>query len=191
MRPSRVRLQVEALLKAEEEQRGMPIQPSVEADEAVVGSSQEHGAVADKEATVTTIATKTTIATGSSNTSSKSSNACSGIPTTATTTDTTTTTNTEVSNSSHAIRSSQDLEGERVHHVLIGCNFERLPLNATEHYAAWANGLEEWQLSAQRFRECTLVHPTWCLRRSTLDQVLRGLCRKYERGTVRECSRKQ
>jgi len=27
------------------------------------------------------------------------------------------------------------------------------------------------QLFSQRFRECTLVHPTWCLRRSTLDNA--------------------
>jgi len=165
MRPSRVRLQVRALRQAEEEQRK---KASAEEGENATGATLDNTTVAAKESTTTTtIITKTTTTTilGDSRTA----------PTTTTDTTTNSRTDTQVASTSHAIMpSSSALEGARQghqHHVLVGSNFERLPRDATEHYAAWANGLDEKQLSAQRFRECTLVHPTWCLRRSTLDEV--------------------
>jgi glycosyltransferase involved in cell wall biosynthesis len=55
--------------------------------------------------------------------------------------------------------------------VIVGSQFERIPLDATRHYAAWANALTAPEAAAQRFRECTLVHPTWCYGRATFDTV--------------------
>lgn len=53
--------------------------------------------------------------------------------------------------------------------VLVGSRFRRLPEDATHHYTQWANHLTQERLHSERFRECTLIHPTWCYRRSTYD----------------------
>ena len=61
--------------------------------------------------------------------------------------------------------------GEAARLVIVGSNFERLPADATRHYTAWANGLGPAGLRAQRFRECTLIHPTWSLGRHVFEAV--------------------
>lgn len=40
-----------------------------------------------------------------------------------------------------------------------------IPEDATARYAAWVNRLSDEQLYTQRFRECTLVHPSWFMAR--------------------------
>jgi hypothetical protein len=44
---------------------------------------------------------------------------------------------------------------------LLGCNFVRLPEGSTAHYAEWANGLTDERLGLERFREVTVLQPTW------------------------------
>ena len=45
--------------------------------------------------------------------------------------------------------------------TLFGSRFSRDPPHATERYAEWANTLTPERLVLERFRECTLVQPTW------------------------------
>lgn len=47
--------------------------------------------------------------------------------------------------------------------TLLGCQFDRLPLDSTWHYSQWANNLTEEQLLLERFREVTILQPTWFL----------------------------
>ena len=42
-----------------------------------------------------------------------------------------------------------------------GSRFARDPPDATARYAAWANALPANRLALERFREVTLVQPTW------------------------------
>jgi glycosyltransferase involved in cell wall biosynthesis len=49
--------------------------------------------------------------------------------------------------------------------TLFGSRFSRNPPNATERYAAWANALPSERLHLERFRECTLIQPTWFFHR--------------------------
>ena len=45
--------------------------------------------------------------------------------------------------------------------TLFGSRFTRDSANATERYAEWANALSSERLVLERFRECTLIQPTW------------------------------
>jgi glycosyltransferase involved in cell wall biosynthesis len=49
--------------------------------------------------------------------------------------------------------------------TLFGSRFSRNPPNATERYATWANALPSERLFLERFRECTLIQPTWFFHR--------------------------
>ena len=49
--------------------------------------------------------------------------------------------------------------------TLFGSKFVRHPPDATERYAAWANTLTPDRLFLERFRECTLIQPTWFFHR--------------------------
>ena len=48
--------------------------------------------------------------------------------------------------------------------TLFGSKFVRDPPHATERYSKWANSLTPERLVLERFRECTLIQPTWVLR---------------------------
>ena len=50
--------------------------------------------------------------------------------------------------------------------TLFGSRFSRHPPDATERYAAWANSLSSERLHLERFRECTLIQPTWFFHRA-------------------------
>jgi glycosyltransferase involved in cell wall biosynthesis len=52
--------------------------------------------------------------------------------------------------------------------MLVGCRFHRLPADATPRYTAWCTGMTDAQLMHQRYRECTLIQPTWFCRRTLL-----------------------
>lgn len=41
--------------------------------------------------------------------------------------------------------------------TLMGCQFDRIPKDSTQHYTQWANSLSDEQLYLEQFRECTLV----------------------------------
>jgi glycosyltransferase involved in cell wall biosynthesis len=49
--------------------------------------------------------------------------------------------------------------------TLFGSRFSRHPPNATARYAEWANSLSSERLFLERFRECTLIQPTWFFHR--------------------------
>ncbi len=55
-------------------------------------------------------------------------------------------------------------------HALIGSNFHRVPAGSTQRYTRWANSLTQSQLVTHRFRDCTLIQPTWFLRRAHYDR---------------------
>lgn len=66
---------------------------------------------------------------------------------------------------------------------LLGCNFVRLPEGSTAHYTEWANSLNDERLGLERFREVTVLQPTWvrpvvffvcCLRSTTHMTSRRG-----------------
>jgi hypothetical protein len=63
----------------------------------------------------------------------------------------------------HCMLALQRDERER---MLIGCQFDRDPPDSTWHYARWANGLTDERLMLERFREITVLQPTWMLCRS-------------------------
>ena len=44
---------------------------------------------------------------------------------------------------------------------LLGCQFSRDPPGSTEHYTHWANSLAHNRLSLERYREVTILQPTW------------------------------
>jgi glycosyltransferase involved in cell wall biosynthesis len=47
---------------------------------------------------------------------------------------------------------------------VLGCGFARDPPDSTWHYARWANTLPEDRLGLERYREVTVVQPTWVRR---------------------------
>jgi glycosyltransferase involved in cell wall biosynthesis len=49
--------------------------------------------------------------------------------------------------------------------TLLGCNFDRDPPDSTWHYSQWANSLDDERLLHERFREVTILQPTWFLSR--------------------------
>ena len=57
--------------------------------------------------------------------------------------------------------------------ALIGSRVRREPEGSTARYMTWANGMSQDQLTLQRFKECTLLMPTWFLSRARFAQLLR------------------
>ena len=55
--------------------------------------------------------------------------------------------------------------------ALIGSNFIRYPEDATHRYTNWCNRLTSEDLYLQRFREVTIVQPTWFANRKVFDKV--------------------
>ena len=47
----------------------------------------------------------------------------------------------------------------------------RIPEGSTARYVAWANRLTNEQLYQHQYRECTLLAPTWFLRRDWFHEV--------------------
>lgn len=46
---------------------------------------------------------------------------------------------------------------EERYKTLMGCQFDRIPKDSTQHYTKWANSLSDERLYLEKFRECTLV----------------------------------
>ena len=55
--------------------------------------------------------------------------------------------------------------------AIVGSRFRRMPADATERYARWANGLTNSELLLQQYREITLIQPTWFMARATFEAV--------------------
>ena len=60
---------------------------------------------------------------------------------------------------------------ERRTNVLIGTTFDRIPKGSTWHYSNWANSLSDNRLALEKFREITLLHPTWMMTRERFQQL--------------------
>ncbi|CAK9075109.1 unnamed protein product [Durusdinium trenchii] len=55
--------------------------------------------------------------------------------------------------------------------TILGTGFVRMPEDATPRYTQWLNDMTEEQLMSQRFREVTLLHPTWMYHRRVWETV--------------------
>jgi len=55
--------------------------------------------------------------------------------------------------------------------LLIGSNFDRYPSDSTPYYQHWINGLSDEELLLQRFRECTVICPSWLYSRALFDRI--------------------
>ena len=53
--------------------------------------------------------------------------------------------------------------------ALIGARVRREPEGSTARYAEWANTISAAQLVLHRFRECTLLMPTWFMARAVFE----------------------
>lgn len=66
--------------------------------------------------------------------------------------------------------------------ALLGTQFTRDPPDASWHYARWANDLSDDRLYLERFREVTLIQPTWMMSRQRF-QALGGYVQAPEPST--------
>jgi Glycosyl transferase family 2 len=55
--------------------------------------------------------------------------------------------------------------------TLLGCQFDRIPSDATWHYTQWANKLTDKRLALERFREVTVIQPTWMMCRERFEEL--------------------
>ena len=55
--------------------------------------------------------------------------------------------------------------------TLMGCKVKRDPPDSTWHYTQWANGLSDDRLYLERFREVTILQPTWMMCRSLFQHL--------------------
>ena len=75
---------------------------------------------------------------------------------------------TRVAEQVHGMLSLSQEERKR---TLMGCQVIRDPPDSTWHYTAWANGLSNERLLLERFREVTLLQPTWMMCRSRFNYL--------------------
>lgn len=54
---------------------------------------------------------------------------------------------------------------------LIGCNFSRIPPEATPYYTQWLNNMTNDDLILQQYRECTIICPSWFMHRNVYNRV--------------------
>lgn len=54
---------------------------------------------------------------------------------------------------------------------MIGCNFDREPANSTPYYSSWLNSMSDSDLLLQKFRECTIICPSWIYSRKVYDKI--------------------
>ena len=59
----------------------------------------------------------------------------------------------------------------RCRRTLYGSRFSRRPPNADARYTSWANTLDPERLSLERYRECTVIQPTWCFHRQVFESA--------------------
>ena len=65
----------------------------------------------------------------------------------------------------------QNLTDEQRRNCILGCTFDRDPPDSTWHYSAWANSLTDERLMLERFREVTILQPTWFMCRSRWESL--------------------
>lgn len=64
-----------------------------------------------------------------------------------------------------------ELEVKDRNNTLLGCMFERDPPESTWHYTHWANSLSDERIMLERFREVTILQPTWFMTRSRWSAI--------------------
>ena len=69
------------------------------------------------------------------------------------------------------VSTMMSLSDDERYRTLLGCKFDRDPPDSTWHYAKWANGLSDERLMLERFREVTVIQPTWFLCRSRWQKL--------------------
>lgn len=73
---------------------------------------------------------------------------------------------------SNRIEKQVDLYLKRkVNDCIIGCNFDRIPLDSTQYYTNWLNYLNEDDLMKQQFRECSIIAPSWMYTRQVYEKI--------------------
>lgn len=55
--------------------------------------------------------------------------------------------------------------------AIVGANFWRYPDDSTAYYTNWLNTLDAEGLYAHRYRECTVICPSWFMHRSVYDRA--------------------
>lgn len=70
-----------------------------------------------------------------------------------------------------AMLSIPEGDNNRRERTLMGCTFDRIPAGSTWHYSEWANGLSDERLLLERYREVTLLQPTWFLSRTRFEEL--------------------
>ena len=65
----------------------------------------------------------------------------------------------------------QLVRSQQMPNAVIGSQVTRLPATATHRYTAWINGMSQQQLSTHRFKEVTLITPTWFMPRAVFDKA--------------------
>ena len=70
-----------------------------------------------------------------------------------------------------AMLSIPEGDDNRRERTLMGCTFDRIPAGSTWHYSDWANGLSDERLLLERYREVTLLQPTWFLSRTRFEEL--------------------
>jgi len=53
--------------------------------------------------------------------------------------------------------------------TILGCTFSRIPEDSTWHYTSWVNNLSDERILLERFREVTVIQPTWFLTRKRFE----------------------
>eukprot|EP00434_Breviolum_minutum_P035743 symbB.v1.2.031650.t1/scaffold3695.1/size51858/1 len=71
----------------------------------------------------------------------------------------------------HQLEVLRNLPSEDQRRTLLGSGFVRMPEDATPRYTQWLNEMTDEQLTSQRFREVTLLHPTWMYHREIWERV--------------------
>jgi glycosyltransferase involved in cell wall biosynthesis len=55
--------------------------------------------------------------------------------------------------------------------AIVGCSFVREPADSTPRYTNWCNSLSDGELLTHRFRDCTIIQPTWFMSRRVFERV--------------------
>lgn len=71
----------------------------------------------------------------------------------------------------HQVAVMLALSKEDRNSTLLGSNFNRIPANSTWHYTEWANALTDERLILEKFREITILQPTWMMTKARFKQL--------------------
>jgi len=81
----------------------------------------------------------------------------------------------------HQVSVMMALVTEERNATLLGTTFDRIPKDSTWHYTHWANNLKDERLMLERFRELTILQPTWMMTKQRFE-LLGGYIESSELG---------